>query len=211
MFTGLIRDVGTIISISRRKDYASLGIRSNLTGQISVGASIAVNGVCLTVTRIHDHIFYADVVPQTMNMTSLGLLCISDKVNLEPALQADGRLDGHLVSGHIDGTGRIISVRPQGNAVLLTISPKTELLKSIVPQGSVAVEGVSLTVCCVSTKDFTVSIIPHTGAKTTLLSKRPSQIVNLETDILAKYIRKKSQIPLPSEGITREFLTRHGF
>ncbi len=207
MFTGLIQDIGAIVSIRREGNYATLAIRSCLANQMSIGDSISVNGVCLTTMRIEHGVFYVDVVPQSMRMTTLGSLRISEKVNLEQAMQAHSRFDGHVVSGHIDGTGRIAGLRKEGNAVLMTICPPSNLLESMILQGSIAVDGVSLTICDLSSKGFTVSVIPHTGLATTLLSRRVGQIVNLETDILAKYAQKA----LPVAGISREFLIQHGF
>ena len=211
MFTGLIQDIGAIVSIRQGQNHATLAIRSCLANEISIGDSIAVNGVCLTATRIEHDIFYVDVVPQSMRMTTLGALRISEKVNLEQAMRAQGRLDGHVVSGHIDGTGRIASLRKEGNAVLITICPASDLLKSMILQGSIAIDGVSLTICALTSKDFTVSIIPHTGLATTLLSKRIGQIVNLETDILAKYAQRSLAASSSMRGISRDFLTQHGF
>lgn len=207
MFTGLIQDIGTIVSIRRGQNYATLAIRSCLANEMSIGDSVAVNGVCLTITRIENGVFYMDVVPQTMRMTGLGTLQISSKINLERAMQAHSRFDGHVMSGHIDGTGRVASLRKEGNAVLITICPPSNLLKFMVLQGSIAVDGVSLTIYNLSSGGFTVSIIPHTGLATTLLSVRAGQIVNLETDILAKYAQKA----LPAVAISREFLIQHGF
>ena len=155
-----------------------------------IGDSIAVNGVCLTVIRMDKDHFTADVMPETLRRSNLGAENWLAEVNLERAMAADGRFGGHIVAGHIDGTGTIRSMQPEGNAVLVTISAAPELLRYVVEKGSIAIDGISLTVAKVSHTDFTVSLIPHTGEETTLLKHRSGEIVNLETDIIGKYVGK---------------------
>lgn len=191
MFTGIIEELGTV------KDIKTAGS----SGQISIGAakvlegtktgdSIAVNGICLTVTRLSSDGFTADVMPETMRRTSLSIVGRGDKVNLERAMAADGRFGGHIVSGHIDGTGQIREFKREGNAVWVTIAAGCDILKFIVEKGSVAIDGISLTVAEVTDSYFRVSVIPHTGSETTLLSKHAGDPVNLETDIVGKYVAK---------------------
>ena len=155
-----------------------------------------------------DH-FTADVMPETLRRSNLGQLKTGSKVNLERAMAADGRFGGHIVAGHIDGTGTIRSMQPEGNAVLVTISAAPELLRYVVEKGSIAIDGISLTVAKVTHTDFTVSLIPHTGEETTLLHHRPGEMVNLETDIIGKYVEKLMQPR--TGGVTMELLQQNGF
>ena len=209
MFTGIIEELGTVRHVAPGR--LELAARTVLEGT-KLGDSIAVNGVCLTVTHLSAGGFTADVMPETLRRTGLGALRPGSKVNLERAMAADGRFGGHIVSGHIDGTGTVASLRREGNAVWVTITAPLELLAGIVEKGSIAIDGISLTVAAVTDQDFSVSIIPHTGAQTTLLERRPGDTVNLETDIIGKYVAKLMGKPeQTSGGITMEFLARHGF
>lgn len=182
-----------------------------------IGDSVAVNGVCLTVTALAHDGFTADVMAETLRRSNLGALRVGDPVDLERAMAADGRFGGHLVSGHIDGVGTVASERREGIAVWLTVTAPPEILRYIVEKGSVAVDGVSLTVAAVTERDFSVSLIPHTGANTVLLQKRRGDRVNLECDIVAKYVEKLlggAQSAAPAHGesrITWEFLRENGF
>lgn len=209
MFTGIIEELGTV----ERVGAGRITVRAQrvLEGT-RLGDSIAVNGVCLTVTHLTGADFTADVMPETLRRSSLGQLRPGSRVNLERAMAADGRFGGHIVSGHIDGMGQILALRDEGNAVWITIAAPPELLRGIVEKGSVAIDGVSLTVAAVTDQDFSVSIIPHTGGQTTLLHRRPGEQVNLETDIIGKYVsRLLAPERAPKGGITREFLTQYGF
>ena len=209
MFTGIIEELGTV----ERVGAGRITVRAQrvLEGT-RLGDSIAVNGVCLTVTHLTGADFTADVMPETRRRSSLGQLRPGSRVNLERAMAADGRFGGHIVSGHIDGMGQILALRDEGNAVWITIAAPPELLRGIVEKGSVAIDGVSLTVAAVTDQDFSVSIIPHTGGQTTLLHRRPGEQVNLETDIIGKYVsRLLAPERAPKGGITREFLTQYGF
>lgn len=209
MFTGIIEELGTIERVGAGQ--IAVRARTVLEGT-RLGDSIAVNGVCLTVTHLTGAGFTADVMPETLRRSSLGQLRPGSRVNLERAMAADGRFGGHIVSGHIDGMGQILALRDEGNAVWVTIAAPPELLWGIVEKGSVAIDGISLTVAAVTDRDFSVSIIPHTGGQTTLLHRRPGEQVNLETDIIGKYVsRLLAPERAPQGGITREFLTQYGF
>ena len=175
---------------------------------VHVGDSIATNGVCLTVTAVRGGCFTADVMNETLRRSSLGSLTPGSRVNLERAMAANGRFGGHIVSGHIDGTGTVVSVRRDDIAVWYTIRTTPQLMRYIVEKGSIAIDGISLTVAAVETDRFSVSIIPHTVQETTLGEKRPGATVNLENDIIGKYVEKLMQ---KDGGMTPEFLAQNGF
>ena len=175
---------------------------------------MAVNGVCLTVAALSSHAFWADVMAETLRRSALGALQTGSLVNLERALAAQGRFGGHIVSGHIDGVGRIQQINREDQAVWLKIETPPPLLRYVVEKGSIAIDGVSLTVAKVDGESFSVSIIPHTGKATILLQKQVGDAVNLENDIIAKYVEKllqPTQQTTAKGGITREFLLQHGF
>ena len=214
MFTGLIEEIGSVRHVVSGAEWGSIaiGCRNVLSGT-KIGDSIAVNGVCLTVTDLKKDGFTADVMAETLHRSSLGTLRRGDPVNLERAMPADGRFGGHIVAGHIDGTGVLSRKERTGNAVLLEISAAPAILYEIVEKGSIAIDGVSLTVVSVSENGFTVSIIPHTGAQTILLEKNTGSTVNLETDVIAKYVRRFTS-PAPEEKkttLTLDFLREKGF
>lgn len=191
MFTGLIEEIGTINSI--KKGNISLQITINSTKvieDIKIGDSIATNGICLTVTKFTRDTFTVDIMPETLSVSSLANLSNGDNVNLERALSLGDRLGGHMVSGHIDGTGTIEDFKSEDNAKIITISASNDLLKYIIYKGSIAIDGVSLTVFYVDQSVFKVSIIPHTANVTTLLDKSTADKVNLECDVIGKYIEK---------------------
>lgn len=206
MFTGIVEEVGTIRRIGRTSRSAELVIacRTVLEGTRE-GDSIAVNGACLTVTRLWGDAFAADATPETMARTAFSRLRPGVPVNLERALRAGDRLGGHIVSGHIDGTGKLESVTRDDIAVNLRIAFLPEKMKYILEKGSVAVDGVSLTVTARDSRGFSVSIIPHTGLKTALLEKRPGDPVNIECDILGKYVEQLMQAPKHT-GLTMDAL-----
>lgn len=222
MFTGIIEEIGTVKKIIGHQTSGSIEITAGkvLSGTNS-GDSIAVNGVCLTVTRIQGDSFIADVMAETLRKTNLGTLPVGAGVNLERAMAANDRFGGHIVSGHIDGTGKIISFQPEGNAVWVTISAPAPILHLIVNKGSIAIDGISLTVAYVDDSIFRVSVIPHTGAETTLLKRKPGDVVNLENDVIGKYVEKllkpysaaetEAYTQTEPEGITMDFLQRHGY
>lgn len=217
MFTGVIEELGKILAIDRQGISGSIRIRAKkvLEGT-RIGDSIAVNGICLTVVSMQEGQFTADVMAETIRRSSLSGAKPGDAVNLERAMAADGRFGGHIVSGHIDGTGYIRSYRREENAVWVTIGAKPDILRLIVEKGSICIDGISLTVAAVTEDAFSVSVIPHTGTQTTLLMHEPGAVVNLENDVVGKYVERllhftdvKSS-PEPS-GITMEFLAEHGF
>lgn len=210
MFTGIIEEIGTIRGIRRGNRSVVLEIGAvKVLEDTKVGDSIATNGVCLTVTAMENNGFTADVMPETMERSNLGGLKPGDRVNLERALCLNSRLGGHLVAGHIDGTGRITDRVKDENAVWLTIRPTLEILRYVVEKGSVAIDGVSLTVAYVDEVVFKVSIIPHTQEETTLTGKRSGDVVNLENDMIVKYVEKLMK--QPQKGLSLEFLQANGF
>ncbi len=216
MFTGIIEEIGMIAMIQTNGNSARLSIKGGLIfGDMKTGDSIAVNGVCLTVTEFGGNLFSADVMNETLKRTNLGELKAGSKVNLERAMRADGRFGGHIVSGHIDGTGRIIEKRNDGNALWITIAAARNLLKYIIEKGSITIDGISLTVAQVTESNFSVSVIPHTGTMTTLSDKAVCDSVNLENDILGKYIERflnfQEKGPVQKSGITIESLANAGF
>lgn len=214
MFTGIIEETGTIRSVKRGTISASLRIEANLVLEdVKVGDSINTNGVCLTVTAFDSHGFEVDVMAETMRRTNLGSLAPGSKVNLERALRLSDRLGGHMVSGHIDGTGTITGIRKEENATWITLSAGSDITRYIVPKGSVALDGISLTVVDVVRTGFSVSIIPHTGEETTLLQKKTGEQVNIECDLTAKYIEKflKEDNTSQKDKLDINFLNKHGF
>ena len=213
MFTGIVEEMGRVTAITRSGPSARLTIAAKtVLEDAHLGDSIAVNGVCLTVTDQTEGSFSADVMAETLRRSGLGALQSGSPVNLERAMPADGRFGGHIVSGHIDGTGTVAALRREDNAVWVTVHAAPALLRYIVEKGSVAIDGVSLTVAAVDADGFSVSIIPHTGAQTILLGKRPGDTVNLECDVIGKYVEKLLG-PHQEEpgGITMEFLAQNGF
>lgn len=191
MFTGIVEELGMVRSLRRTSNESRLCIGAKkILSDIHVGDSIAVNGVCLTVVLFSEGEFTVDVMNETFMRSSLGSLRIGDEVNLERAMAADGRFGGHIVSGHIDGTARIKSIINDGNAKWYEINVGSELIEGIVMKGSVAIDGISLTVSKVTAQSFAVSIIPHTLDATVLRYKRPGDVVNIETDIIGKYVKQ---------------------
>ncbi len=214
MFTGIIEEIGTVRRIERgaKGAWLTIGAKTVLEGT-KIGDSIATNGVCLTVTSMTADSFTADVMAETLRRSGLGALQSGSPVNLERAMPADGRFGGHIVSGHIDGTGTVAALRREDNAVWVTVHAAPSLLRYIVEKGSIAIDGVSLTVAAVDTDGFSVSIIPHTGAQTILLGKKPGDTVNLECDVIGKYVEKLlgPHQEKPGSGITMDFLVQNGF
>lgn len=211
MFTGIIEETGVL----KEQNGGNLVIQADkVLEDVHLGDSIAVNGVCLTVTEFQKNWFRADVMAETLRRSSLGTLKKGSRVNLERAMAADGRFGGHIVSGHIDGTGTVENMQREGNAIWVTISCGAALLRYIAEKGSIAIDGISLTVAEVRENGFRVSIIPHTGEETTLLARRTGDMVNLETDIIAKYV-ERLMFPKEAEekksGIDLEFLRENGF
>ena len=211
MFTGIVEEMGTVKAIRKGPHSAVVEIQAQVVLEdLHIGDSIAVNGVCLTATAFSPAGFTADVMHETLNRSALALLRPGSRVNLERALAAGGRFGGHIVSGHIDGTGTIASQKREDNAVWVKIKTPAPLLRYIVEKGSIAIDGVSLTVAAVTDTDFSVSIIPHTGAQTILLGKKPGDPVNLECDVIGKYVEKLTA-PHKTGGISTNFLAENGF
>ncbi|HEY5685327.1 MAG TPA: riboflavin synthase [Acidimicrobiia bacterium] len=191
MFTGIVEDVGTIVSLSGDASGRGVTIRSDLvSGDLPVGASVAVAGVCLTATAVAGDTFSVDVVAETLEKTNLGRLRIGDGVNLERAMPAEGRFDGHIVQGHVDGLGRVLASEPEGIGRRLTIEVPRSMLRWIVAKGSLTVDGVSLTVADLGEVTVEIALIPHTLDATTLGRLRQGDEVNLEGDILGKYVAR---------------------
>ena len=221
MFTGIIEETGIIKKIEKSGDRSVLTVSAEKTLEgTKVGDSIAVNGVCLTVTSITESSFSADVMNETLKRSSLKDTTVSKGVNLERAMAADGRFGGHIVSGHIDGTGIIRDIKKDGNAVWFYIDAPSDIMKYIIEKGSVALDGISLTVAGVSKNSFSVSVIPHTISMTCLFNKRKQDLINIENDCIGKYVEKllmnENTIKSQSEGdkkneITKDFLSKNGF
>ena len=220
MFTGIVEEVGSIAGVKRGQVSSSLKVKgSKIFEDINIGDSIAVNGVCLTASGIdrEGRTFDADVMAETLRRSNLGSLTKGSEVNLERAMPAYGRFGGHIVSGHIDGTGNIVSMKREENAVWVTVNAPSYIIKYIVEKGSVAIDGISLTVAGVGNDSFKVSIIPHTGSETTLLTKKQGDRVNLENDIIGKYVERMLNFGSAgadsnrSNGITMAMLTENGF
>lgn len=215
MFTGIIEELGTVKSLNMSGNSGSINIKAHkVLEKTQIGDSIAVNGICLTVTTLQPDGFTADVMAETVRRSSLGSAKAGDKVNLERAMSAEGRFGGHIVSGHIDGTGTIMEYRKEENAVWVTIGTSAEILELIVEKGSICIDGISLTVAAVSDSDFSVSIIPHTGEETTLLKKKPGDKVNLENDVVGKYVQKLLGLKSPEKKkstLTMDMLRDYGF
>lgn len=192
MFTGLIEEVGRIIAVQRRATGYSFTVGGSVvTADLSVGGSIAVNGVCLTATAVAAGQFVADAVPETLARSTLQYLRAGDPVNLERALLANSRLGGHMVAGHVDGTGVVRRVFPDGEGTGISVGAGGDILRYVVKKGSIAVDGISLTVAAVTNDDFRVSVIPHTVKVTALRGIRPGKRVNLEVDMVGKYIERQ--------------------
>lgn len=218
MFTGIVEEIGEILDMKKNTESMMLTIKAgDILDDVKIGDSIATNGVCLTVTGLGRNLFRADVMHETMNRSSLGKLKIGSKVNLERAMRADGRFGGHMVAGHIDGTGEITGIRKDDNAVWYTIAAKPQILRYIIEKGSVAIDGISLTVATVSPDNFSVSVIPHTLARTTLAGRKTGDVVNLENDMVGKYIEKflmcspENLQDKQDSGIDKNFLIKNGF
>lgn len=189
MFTGIVEAVGRVVALEPRDGRIRLRIDcARVADGAAIGASIAVNGACLTVVEASPTEVCFEAVRETLDRTSLGELGVGSRVNLERALRADGRLDGHIVQGHVDGTGRVRALERRGDDVRLAVDCAPELARQLVAKGSIAIDGVSLTVVTVEDAGFDVALIPHTLAETTLGERRPGDRVNLEADVLGKYV-----------------------
>jgi riboflavin synthase len=190
VFTGLVQAIGRVAEIERGDAGARIRIEAPLDGELALGDSIAINGVCLTAVELGDGSFEADAMNETLSRSSLGNLVAGSEVNLELPLRATDRLGGHVVQGHVDGVGTILEVAEDGFARRVRVEAPAELLRYVIEKGSIAVDGVSLTVAALDTRSFTVSLIPETLNRTNLGQARPGVRVNLEVDVLAKYVEK---------------------
>lgn len=215
MFTGLVAELGTVQSLARQGESYHLTVSAaKVMANLKIGDSVAVNGACLTVVRLDGGAFTADVMPETVRLTNIGQLRVGDKVNLERTLRLCDGLDGHIVSGHVEGQGVIAGRRPEGIAMVVTISAPPELLKYIIKKGSVAIDGISLTVTQTTDTDFSVSLIPHTAKETTLGFKDVGDRVNLETDIIGKYVERMLSWDRKQNGaalLDKNMLLENGF
>lgn len=210
MFSGIVEDVGSVVAMASSGKGAVLTVATTLpVDEFRVGDSISVSGACLSVTTRGNGRFAADVSPETLSRTTLGSLRAGSKVNLERALSLSGRLDGHLVYGHVDGTGVVRESRAAGDSRVFHIRADTSIMKHIVFKGAVAVDGVSLTVSAVHPEGFEVTLIPLTLRRTTFGALRPGDAVNVETDIVGKYVHRFLSGGDP--GVSIDFLKKHGF
>ena len=214
MFTGLVAELGTVVVLKPLNQSYNITVKANkVLNNLKIGDSVAVNGACLTVVKISGSDFTADVMPETVKLTNLRHLKSGDKVNLERTLRLCDGLDGHIVSGHVEGVGVIASKKAEGIAEVVTIKTPPELLKYIIKKGSIAIDGISLTVTEVTATSFSVSLIPHTAAETTLGFKKPGDEVNLETDIIGKYVEHLLNFKAPDhkQGLSKAKLFENGF
>ncbi|MDQ2085723.1 riboflavin synthase [Herbivorax sp. ANBcel31] len=216
MFTGIIEEIGIVKKIIPSSKSIKLAVQCmRIIEDAKLGDSIAVNGICLTITNFTGREFIADVMPETMRKTNLGSLKVGEKVNLERALRLGDRLGGHIVTGHIDGTGKIFDKSEEDNAIWLKITANSNILKYIIKKGSVALDGTSLTIANVKDRSFEVSLIPLTAEMTTLSTKKPEDIINIECDMIGKYIEKLANkdavMEDSTEKIDLDFLKQNGF
>ncbi len=216
MFTGIVEEMGKIVRVEKGAKSSRLTVSGDkIFSDLKLGDSVATNGVCLTVTSFSKGIFTADVMNETLKRSNLGELRQGSMVNLERAMIANGRFGGHIVSGHIDGTGVITKIEQDDIAVWYTIRAGIKIMKYIIEKGSVAIDGISLTIAKVTDNDFSVSLIPHTAKETVLGYKKTGDTVNLENDVVGKYIEHflsfKEEPETKSSGITKEFLLKAGF
>ena len=216
MFTGIIEELGAVERVTRGRVSAVIAIRAeHILSDLKIGDSVAVNGVCLTATSLTGHGFTADVMHETLDRSALAGLGPGSRVNLERAMAANGRFGGHIVAGHVDGVGTIAAIEKDDNAIWFTITAPAQVLRYVVEKGSIAIDGVSLTVARVESDRFAVSVIPHTAAVTLLGLRRKGDRVNLESDLIGKYVERLLR-PAPEEKqqeskLTMEFLSKHGF
>jgi len=206
MFTGIVEEVGIVTAVQPGRLTISA---TEVVKGTKLGDSIAVNGACLTVANIGDNSFSVDIMLETLRRTNLGALLLGQGVNLERSLAADGRFGGHFVQGHVDGTGKIISMVPEGEALLMEVAAPPDIMRYLVEKGYIAVDGISLTIIRCNATSFAVSLVAYTQKHTTLGGKRVGEVVNLEVDIMAKYV-ERMRVESKS-GLSLEFLGEHGF
>ncbi len=215
MFTGIVEEVGKVVGMNRGTKSVKLTVAASLIfSDLGIGDSVSTNGVCLTVTHISGNTFTADVAHESLNRSTLGVLKLQSSVNLERAMSACGRFGGHIVSGHIDGSGVIQAVKADDIAIWYTIATSSSIMTYIVEKGSITIDGISLTVATVTDKTFSVSVIPHTASQTTLRDRKVGDTVNLENDIVGKYIEKLICLPQETASTTKlsmEKIAQYGF
>ena len=210
MFSGIVEDVGSVVSLARRAKGALLRVATALPlSEVRIGDSVAVSGACVTVTGKEGKEFTADLSAETLSRTTFGTYRAGSRVNLERSLSLSARLDGHLVYGHVDGTGTVREIRPEGESRVFHIQADPSIMKFVVYKGAVAVDGVSLTVSSVRADGFEVALIPLTLGRTTWGGMRPGDPVNVETDIVGKYVLRF--LEGRGDGVSRDFLKKHGF
>ncbi len=208
MFTGIVEDLGKVYSIHNIKSGVRLVVSSTLTNELKLGDSVAINGACLTVTEKNKNTFSVDVSFETLNRTNIGSLSEGNMVNLERALKISNRLDGHIVLGHVDTTAKVMSINRVGNFYVLSIAIDTYTFEHSVEKGSIAIDGISLTITELSNNSLSVAVIPFTYENTNLKYRKPGDKLNIEVDIIGKYVEKFTK---KSNGLTEEFLKLHGF
>ena len=215
MFTGIVEEMGAITVMNKSLAGAKLTILASIVmGDLKIGDSVSVNGICLTVVSKSERDFSVEASPETLSVTTLGSFAVGMPVNLERAMKLNERIGGHLVAGHVDGVGRIRSRQQDANAIILTIDAPPEILRYCVAKGSVTVDGISLTINAISEQGFSVAIIPHTAKVTTLGLKQVHDPVNLESDLIGKYVERllqeRSQLAKPAISIDTEYLQKRG-
>ncbi|HEX9154135.1 MAG TPA: riboflavin synthase [Nitrospira sp.] len=215
MFTGIVEEMGAVTSLDRTLAGTRMTIlASTVMGDLKIGDSVSVNGTCLTVVTKGEHGFVVEVSPETLSVTTMGQLTPGAPVNLERAMKLNERIGGHLVAGHVDGVGTIRSRHQEGNAIFFTIEAPSEILRYCVVKGSITVDGISLTINEVADHSFSVAIIPHTAKVTTLGLKQVNDTVNLESDLIGKYVERllqeRSQLPKTTPIIDKDYLQKHG-
>lgn len=215
MFTGIVEEIGSIKSIQRGENSAILNIYAErILDDLKIGDSVAINGVCLTVTDLNDNGFTADVMHETMNRTGLAKVIVGSNVNIERAMGVNGRFGGHIVLGHVDGVGKILKIERDDNAIWYTVQANKDITRYIVEKGSIALDGISLTVARVGEEEFAISAIPHTVNVTILKEKKIGDMVNVEVDIIGKYVEKLLCTKVKDKedtNLTYEFLAQNGF
>ncbi|HSA61877.1 MAG TPA: riboflavin synthase [Nitrospiraceae bacterium] len=215
MFAGIVEEMGAVTSLEKTLAGTRMTILASMVmGDLKIGDSVSVNGICLTVISKGERDFSVEVSPETLSVTTLGLLTAGTPVNLERAMKLNERIGGHLVAGHVDGVGTVRSRHQEGNAIFFTIEAPQEILRYCIAKGSVTVDGISLTINEVSDRGFSVAIIPHTAKVTTLGLKQVNDTVNLESDLIGKYVERllqeRSQLPKTTAIIDKDYLQKRG-
>jgi riboflavin synthase len=212
MFTGIVEELGYVKSITKGRNSSRIEIKaSTVLSDVKIGDSIAVNGICLTVTDFSSTSFCADIMHETLRRSSISKVAVNDRLNLERAMPLNGRFGGHIVSGHIDGVGKIKNIKRDDIAIWFDISCSSDILKYIIEKGSIAIDGISLTIADLKSDSFMVSCIPHTIEQTVLKYKNIGDMVNIENDLIAKYVEKFVSVNKSKNIINEDFLKLHGY